>query len=74
MFVLPRLFAEGTIPAAFTIYESKTSPHGVIVAYYKRAGEVKTGSFWKKKHMVGILGLASKIKQSSDLGPITVHY
>ncbi len=38
-----RLFAEGTIPAAFTLYESKTSPSGVIVAYFKRAGEVKTG-------------------------------
>ncbi len=40
-----RLFAEGTIPAAFTLYESKTSPAGVIFAYYRRAGEVKTGSF-----------------------------
>ncbi len=38
-----RLFAEGTIPAAFTLYDSKTSPSGVIVAYFKRAGEVKTG-------------------------------
>lgn len=40
-----RLFAEGTIPAAFTLEESKTSPKGVIVASYKRAGEVKVGSF-----------------------------
>lgn len=40
-----RLFAEGTIPAAFTLHESKTSPNGVIVASYKRSGEVKTGSF-----------------------------
>ncbi len=40
-----RLFAEGTIPAAFTLYECKSSPSGVIVASYKRAGEVKTGSF-----------------------------
>jgi dihydrofolate reductase len=40
-----RLFAEGTIPAAFELMESKTSPNGVIVANYKRAGEVKTGSF-----------------------------
>ncbi len=39
-----RLFAEGTIPAAFRLYESKISPSGVIVAYFKRAGEVKTGS------------------------------
>ena len=40
-----RLFAEGTIPAAFELFESKISPKGVIVASYKRAGEVKTGSF-----------------------------
>ena len=40
-----RLFGEGTIPAAFTLTESKTSPSGVIVASFKRAGEVKTGSF-----------------------------
>lgn len=40
-----RLFAEGAIPAAFTLKESKMSPKGVIVASYERAGEVKTGSF-----------------------------
>ena len=40
-----RLFAEGTTPAAFTLREAKTSPSGVIVASYDRAGEVKTGSF-----------------------------
>jgi dihydrofolate reductase len=40
-----RLFAEGTIPAAFTLHDLRNSPNGVIVASYKRAGEVKTGSF-----------------------------
>jgi dihydrofolate reductase len=40
-----RLFAEGTIPAAFVLSESKVSPKGVIVADYKRSGEVETGSF-----------------------------
>jgi dihydrofolate reductase len=40
-----RLFAEGTIPASFQLIESKTSPKGVIFAYFKRSGEVKTGSF-----------------------------
>lgn len=39
-----RLFDKGTIPAAFTLMESKTTPSGVIFASYKRAGEVKTGS------------------------------
>ena len=40
-----RLFADGTIPARFELTDSKTSPKGVIFAYYKRAGDVKTGSF-----------------------------
>jgi dihydrofolate reductase len=39
-----KLFAEGTIPAAFSLEDSKISPTGVIFANYKRAGEVKTGS------------------------------
>ncbi len=40
-----RLFDKGTIPAAFTLTESKTSPSGVIITSFKRAGKVKTGSF-----------------------------
>ena len=40
-----RLFADGTMPAAFELTDSKTSPSGVIFANYKRAGKVKTGSF-----------------------------
>lgn len=40
-----RLFAEGTIPAAFKLTKSSVSPKGVIIANYERAGEVKTGSF-----------------------------
>lgn len=39
-----RLFAEGTIPAAFKLTDSKISPKGVIIANYKRAGDVVTGS------------------------------
>lgn len=40
-----RLFAEGTIPAAFKLTDCKVSPSGVIIANYERAGKVKTGSF-----------------------------
>lgn len=40
-----RLFAEGAVPAAFQLTESKVSPSGVLFANYRRAGEVKTGSF-----------------------------
>jgi dihydrofolate reductase len=40
-----RLFGEGTIPAAFKLTHSKISPSGVIIASYRRDGEVKLGSF-----------------------------
>ena len=40
-----RLLDKGTIPASFTLVDSQTSPLGVIVASFKRAGDVKTGSF-----------------------------
>jgi dihydrofolate reductase len=40
-----RLFGEGTMPAAFRLLESKSSPSGVIVATYARAGDMKLGSF-----------------------------
>jgi dihydrofolate reductase len=39
-----RLFDKGTIPAAFKLFESKISLNGIIIAYYKRDGEVKTHS------------------------------
>ena len=35
-----RLFAEGTIPAAFRVTESAVTPTGVIVVCYERAGAV----------------------------------
>lgn len=40
-----RLFGDGTIPAAFQLLESGTSPSGVILASYRRSGDVRTGSF-----------------------------
>ena len=39
-----KLFEDGVIPAAFTLIESSVSPTGVIVANYKRAGKVQTGT------------------------------
>mgnify|MGYP001555789703 FL=1 len=39
-----RLFDDGAVPAAFTLVESTATPKGVIMANYKRAGEVKTGT------------------------------
>ncbi len=40
-----RLFADGTMPMAFKLTESKVGPNGVIAANYERAGEVTTGSY-----------------------------
>lgn len=39
-----RLFADGVKPAAYKMTDSLVTSNGVIFAYYKRAGEVKTGT------------------------------
>jgi len=39
-----KLFNNGPIPAAFTLAESTVTPSGVIMANYRRAGKVETGS------------------------------
>ncbi len=39
-----KLLGKGTIPAAFTLTDSIVTPGGVIIANYRRAGEVKTGT------------------------------
>jgi hypothetical protein len=40
-----RLFDKGTMPASYTLVETKSLPSGVIIANFKRVGGVKTGSF-----------------------------
>jgi dihydrofolate reductase len=39
-----RLFDQGTLPASYTLVASQSSPRGVLIATFKRAGEVQTGS------------------------------
>jgi dihydrofolate reductase len=39
-----KLFNDGAIPAAFTLTESMVTPGGVVIARYKRKGNVKTGT------------------------------
>ena len=39
-----KLFDDGVKPAAFTLLETSVTPSGVIMANYKRAGTVKTGT------------------------------
>ena len=38
------LFADGPIPAAFTVTESTVTPNGIVAVNYKRSGNVKTGT------------------------------
>jgi dihydrofolate reductase len=40
-----RMFGEGATPAALKLVESKVSSTGVVMSSYRRAGEIKTGSF-----------------------------
>jgi dihydrofolate reductase len=40
-----RLFADGTIPAALRLLDSKVSTTGVVISTYEPAGEIVTGSF-----------------------------
>ena len=40
-----RLFADGTIPAALRLVDSKVSTTGVVIGTYEPAGEIVTGSF-----------------------------
>ena len=39
-----KLFDNGPVPAAFTLRKYIVTPRGVIIATYKRAGNVKTGN------------------------------
>ncbi|MDB5202751.1 MAG: bifunctional deaminase-reductase domain protein [Ferruginibacter sp.] len=39
-----KLFQDGAMPAAFALLDSTVTNKGVIIAHYKRAGEVVTGT------------------------------
>jgi len=45
-----RLFAEGTIPAAFKVTDCKVSPSGVIIVNYERAGAITTNTVSGSRH------------------------
>jgi dihydrofolate reductase len=40
-----RLFGSGTIPAGLELIDSRSSSTGVVIGRYRRAGEIRTGSF-----------------------------
>ncbi len=39
-----RLFAQGTIPAAFEVTDCQVSPNGIIIVNYERAGAITTNT------------------------------
>jgi dihydrofolate reductase len=39
-----KLFGDGTVPAAFELMDGTITKSGIILANYKRAGEVRTGN------------------------------
>ena len=45
-----RLFADGTIPAAFKVTDSQVSPTGVILVNYERAGAITTSTVSGSRH------------------------
>jgi dihydrofolate reductase len=40
-----RLFADGTVPSALKLVDSKVSTTGVVIGTYEPTGQVITGSF-----------------------------
>jgi len=40
-----RLFASGTVPAAMTLVRTATTSAGAVLSVYRRAGQLRTGSF-----------------------------
>jgi dihydrofolate reductase len=48
-----RLFANGTMPGGWQLLDSQVTPSGVIVASYRRGGEVKLGSFIQSDSTAG---------------------
>jgi dihydrofolate reductase len=57
-----RLFGDGTIPAAFRLEKSQASASGVIIATYRRNGEIKTGSFERAEPSKAELERRRKLK------------
>jgi dihydrofolate reductase len=57
-----RLFGDGTIPAAFRLETSQATTTGVIMATYRRNGEIRTGSFQHAEPSKAELERRAKLK------------
>ncbi len=49
-----RLFADGTIPAAFKVTESNVSPNGVIIVNYERGGTITINTLSGSRHRLAL--------------------
>lgn len=38
-----KLFADGSVPHAFTLTSSRVTPRGLVIGHYERAGEIEVG-------------------------------
>lgn len=66
-----RLFAEGTIPAAFKLLKTEVSPNGVVFANFERNGEIKKGSFAFEEPSSAELGRREKLAAEEMAGALT---
>lgn len=44
-----KLFADGSAPHSFTLTSSRTSPNGLVISHYERAGDIKIGDTAQEK-------------------------
>ena len=57
-----RLFGDGTMPAALRLEKSQASASGVIIATYRRNGEIRTGTFQRAEPSKAELKRRRKLK------------
>jgi dihydrofolate reductase len=57
-----RLFGDGTMPAALRLEKSQASASGVIIATYRRHGEIRTGTFQRAEPSKAELERRRKLK------------
>ncbi|MCC6589814.1 MAG: dihydrofolate reductase family protein [Bryobacterales bacterium] len=67
-----KLFGSGAKPAAFRLIHLRTSPNGIVVAMYKRAGAVQTGDLASSPASEAELARRNKVEQETEQPPMGV--
>ena len=62
-----RLFGDGAVPATFRLTKSATSPTGVLISSYERAGAIETGSFASERPSDAELERREKIRRENSV-------